>query len=384
MFNSTRFAQLLKPIRPTFQSLVTQHQSDKHSKGFSSWNQLVAMMYAQFSGVQSLRELVEGFNSQAHHHYHLGVRTLKRSTLSEANAKRSSQVYEALCQQLMTQVNRRLRKQIQTITHLIDSSPIQLLGKGYEWAERGRRVTGFKLHLQLSLQHQVPTHFEISHARKNDIGYARQIDIEPGARYVFDAGYVNYQWWHEIHQKGATFITRPKKNAVFKVVHQNTLKDQAPQILSDQVIRLATQSPVARTHKGINEMLLRRIEVKLDNRDHTIVLFSNDLQASAQEIAALYKQRWQIELFFKWIKQHLKIKRFMGQTANAVRIQILTALIVYLLVKIEQIKQGHTEPMRLVFWRLAHGLFERPSQVSDYYRRKRAREAYEKHQLSLL
>jgi len=380
VFNSTRFAQFLKPIRTTFNSLVTQYQTDKHAKGFSTWNQLVAMMYAQLSGAKSLRQLVEGFNAQAHHHYHLGVHALKRSTLSEANAKRSAQVYVALCQQLMSQVNRRLRKELDSFTYLMDSTPIQLLGQGYEWALRGSRIKGFKLHMQLELSNQVPVCFELTDANVQDINQARMWELEPGSTYVMDKGYIDYQWWKQLSEQQIKLVSRLQKSAVFNVVKSYALDPQDPHILQDQCIEFTATGQ----KKRLGQFQMRRVVVKREDGKGNLALITNDFKRSAQEIAQLYKQRWQIELFFKWVKQHLKIKRFIGHNPNAVRIQILSALIVYLLIKLEQMTHNQCAPMRITLWQLAHSLFERPSQISDYYKRKRQREVYEKQQLSLL
>lgn len=380
MFNSTRFARFLKPIRSTFQKLVDQHQTDKHAKGFSTWNQLVAMMYAQLSGATSLRQLVEGFNAQAHHHYHLGVDKLKRSTLSEANAKRSAQVYMALCQQLMSQVNRHLRKELNTFTYLIDSSPIQLLGQGYDWAVRGSRIKGLKLHMQLELSNQLPVCFELTDANVQDINQARQWALQPGSTYVMDKGYVDYLWWKQLSEQKIKLVCRLRKRAAYRVVETYSLDLHTAHILEDQCIEFSG----ANQKKRLGSWQMRRILVERDDNQGLLELVTNDFTRSAQEIAHLYKQRWQIELFFKWIKQHLKIKRFIGQNPNAVRIQVLSALIVYLLVKMEQMAHNQTEPLRIMLWKLSHSLFERPSQVSDYYRRKQQKEHYDKLQMSLL
>ncbi|WP_051640592.1 IS4 family transposase [Thiomicrorhabdus sp. Milos-T2] len=379
MFNSTRFAQFLKPIRTTFQSLVHQYQTDKHAKGFSSWNQLVAMMYAQLSGTKSLRQLVEGFNAQSSHHYHLGVKELKRSTLSEANRKRSADVYQALCQQLMAGVNRQLRKELHAFTYLIDSSPIQLLGKGFDWAVQGSRVTGFKLHMQLELSNQVPVCFEITQANIPDITQAREWNLEPGSTYVMDKGYLDYLWWKKLNDQKIKLVCRLKKRAAITVIQSYELDEKAPHILEDQCIEFSGSSQ----KKRLGQFQMRRVVVKRDDNKGELVLITNDFERSAQEIAHLYKQRWQIELFFKWIKQHLKIKSFIGQNSNAVRIQVLSALIVYLLIKLEQMKNKSAEPLRVTFWRLAHGLFERPIQQSEYFRRKQQREEFKKYQLPL-
>lgn len=380
MFNSTRFARFLKPIRSTFQKLVDQHQTDKHAKGFSTWNQLVAMMYAQLSGATSLRQLVEGFNAQAHHHYHLGVDELKRSTLSEANAKRSAQVYMALCQQLMSQVNRHLRKELNTLTYLIDSSPIQLLGQGYDWALRGSRIKGLKLHMQLELSNQLPVCFELTDANVQDLNQARQWDLQPGSTYVMDKGYVDYLWWKQLSEQQIKLVCRLRKRAAYRVVETYSLDQHAPHILEDQCIEFSG----ANQHKRLGSFQMRRVLVEREDNKGLLELVTNDFRRTAQEIAHLYKQRWQIELFFKWVKQHLKIKRFMGQNSNAVRIQVLSALIVYLLVKMEQMTHNQTQPLRIILWKLTHSLFERPSQISDYYRRKQQKERYDKLQMSLL
>ena len=380
MFNSTRFAQFLKPIRSTFQKLVHQYQTDKHAKGFSTWNQLVAMVYAQLSGATSLRQLVEGFNAQAHHHYHLGVQPLKRSTLSEANAKRSAQVYMALCQHLMSQVNRRLRKEINTLTYLIDSTPIQLLGQGYDWALRGSRIKGLKLHMQLELSNQLPVCFELTDANVQDLNQARQWDLQPGSTYVMDKGYVDYLWWKQLSEQQIKLVCRLRKRAAFNVVKAFPLDPHQPHILEDQCIEFSGFNQ----KKRLGSFQMRRVLVEREDNKGLLELVTNDFTRTAQEIAQLYKQRWQIELFFKWVKQHLKIKRFMGQNPNAVRIQVLSALIVYLLVKIEQIAHNQTEPLRIMLWKLTHSLFERPDQISDYYRRKQQKERYDKLQMSLL
>ena len=337
-------------------------------------------MYAQLSGVKSLRQLVEGFNAQAHHHYHLGVAPLKRSTLSEANAKRSADVYMALCQQLMSQVNRRLRQELDTFTYLIDSTPIQLLGQGYDWSLRGSRIKGFKLHMQLELSNQVPVCFELTDANVQDINQARIWELAPGSTYVMDKGYIDYQWWKQLSEQQIKLVSRLKKSAAFNVVESYPLDQQDPHILQDQCIAFTGTGQ----KKRLGQFQMRRVVVQREDGKGNLALVTNDFTRSAQEIANLYKQRWQIELFFKWIKQHLKIKRFIGQKPNAVRIQILSALIVYLLVKIEQLAHNRIEPMRIALWQLTHSLFERPSQISDYYKRKQQREVFEKQQLKLL
>lgn len=389
MYSKTQFGQLLEGFpRGAFEKIVATEGADKYSKGFRSWDHYVAMMYGHLSGCKSLRELETGFNAQTPHHYHLGTGPIKRSTLSDANAKRSSQLFNRVCKQLMTRVHRTLKHELSELLFLLDSSAFVLQGPGFdEWAKhyRNNLKQGIKLHLILEGHHGSPSFSQITAMQVSDIKIGRQIPIEPGATYVFDKGYYDYNWWHQIHQQSATFVTRLKKNANIRVVKQLRVATKDSQIIEDSAICFNNRYVKSQTEKNqYYSTPLRRIEVKRPDKNTSLILVTNDFDRSADDIAALYKKRWDIELFFKWIKQNLRIKHFLGRSENAVKIQIYTALISYLLLQIFQQKEGVHLSLKLCLATLRVGLFQRVKTeriVSD--REKRRREQMRKIQPEL-
>jgi IS4 transposase len=356
---------------------VQQHEADRYRKRFSCWQQLVAMMYAQFSGASSLRVLERSFNSQCAHHYHLGCKALRRSTLGDMNASAPSEVFAELAKYLMQQARGKLHREGQEVLRLLDSSSLTLKGHGFdEWTadQRTRHTQGLKLHVLFGLNEGAPLAQGISAANLNDIDYARTLPIESGAIYVFDKGYCDYNWWQRIHCNKARFVTRFKRNAKLQVLQDRHIAKSAQgTILSDQIVRFANKHPGA-GRKIPYDLPLRRIEVARENAV-PLVLATNDLKASAQSIAERYRARWQIELFFKWIKQHLRIKRFLGQSENAVRIQILTALIAYLLVALYARQHKLKTSLWLLLSELRATLFQRPNEDLHRHRRWRRQKA---------
>lgn len=374
MYRVSRFQQLMKLLpRTVFSNAVQAHQADKHRKGFSCWQQLVAMIYAQLSGASSLRVLEGSFNSHSAHHYHLDCTALRRSTLADANAKGSPEAFARVAEALMSQAQRTLRGEGQELLRLLDSSCLTLKGPGFdEWTSenRTRNTQGLKLHLLYGLNEQAPLAHRITPANVNDLNYAVQLPIEPKVRYVFDKGYCDYSWWWRIEQGGAHFVTRFKRNARLEVLKQRPIAaSAAEQILSDTIVRFANKHPGA-GRKNQYTAPLRRIEVAREGQA-PLVLATNDLKSSALRIATHYRWRWQIELFFKWIKQHLRIKRFLGRTENAVRIQILTALIAYLLVALYAKTHALKQSLWLLLSELRATLFQRPD--AELYRHRRWR-----------
>ena len=374
MYRISRMQELLKAIpRGVFDRLVSAHQADKHSKGFSNWDQLVAMIYAQLSGAGSLRELTAGFNSQRAHHYHLGTSEIRRSTLAEANAKRSSAVFEELAAWLLAQAGRTLRKEGQALLYLLDSTSVTLKGRGFDpWtlAHRTHHVQGLKLHLLYAAHEQVPVHFRFSAANVNDIEEGRRLALIREATYVFDKGYCDYNWWARIQDAGACFVTRFKRNARLGTVRTLPVPDADQTIvLNDEIVRFTNPTPRGGKRNTYTQPL-RRIVVPRDDHPQPLVLATNDLVSPATTIARLYKDRWQIELFFKWIKQHLKIKRFLGRSENAVRLQILCALIAYVLLALYRKAHGMTQSLWSVLAEFRSTLFQRPS-IEHALHRKR-------------
>ena len=377
MYRNTRFGDIMKGLpRGFFDHVIERTEADKHNKGFSSWDQLLVMVYAQISGSTSLRSLLSRFNSHEAQHYHLGTQVIKRSTLADANRKRKEEAFKALCNGLLQQAQRRVRTECKDLLYLLDSTPIQLKGYGYDWAEahRAARTQGLKLHLLYAPQTEVPVYANISTPNVNDIEDARHLAIEAGATYVFDKGYCDYNWWHAIDQQDATFITRFKKNAsLIKVNDRPVPAEQRDIILEDSEVRFKNKHPGGGRINHYQETL-RRIVVHRPDKDKPLILATNDLEQTAEEIAELYKRRWGIELFFKWIKQNLKIKRFLGRSDNAVRIQLLTALIAYLLIDMYRRQQGITTSLHLLVAELSVTLFQRPqieTYVSQRYHRRR-------------
>jgi putative transposase len=374
MHRLSRFQQVMKGLpRDLFQSLVDRHEGDRYTKSFRCWHQLLAMVYAQLGGCSSLRELEAGFNQHRNHHYHLNAVPVHRTTLADANDRRNPKVFEEAVALLMARAERVLgRSQRKELLYLIDSTTIALYGRGTQWAEGGKtRTRGLKVHVQYESGSQLPVAQTITAANVNDVSQGRRIVPEAGATYVFDKGYCDYGWWEAIAAAGATFVTRLKTNAAIEQVQVQPIPAQAEHILSDTVVRLACRSNRG-GHRNPCARLLRKVEVVRDNGER-IVLITNDLQASAAAIAQLYKQRWEIELFFKWIKQHLKIKKFLGQSENAVRIQVLTALIAYLLVALHKATQGLKETLWNVLVELRTGLFLRIDEEQARWKRHRLR-----------
>ena len=389
MYSMTRFSELMKGLpRGQFERAVKTFGSDKHSKGFRSWDQLLAMIYGQLSGHQSLREIEAGFNSQAAHHYHLGSREIKRSTLADANNKRSSELFSSLCNQLFDQTHRKLKQELKTLLYLIDSTPIPLKGLGYdEWtmANRNDRTRGFKVHMMLASQQAVPVYQQITPPNVNDIEMGREIPLKSGATYVFDKGYCDYNWWYRIEQTGAFFVTRLKKNAGLEVVKSLSLqKTDESLVQEDTVIRFKNRRPGGHRINHYYGTSLRRVILARPGKSKPLVLVTNDFGRCAEEIGDLYRQRWEIELFFKWIKQNLKIKKFLGRSENAVKIQIYIALIAYLLVQLYRKRNGIKTTLKLCLVTLKSGLFQHPeTEKAVAQRRRRRRHVSEAIQRSL-
>lgn len=327
-YENTVLGHLLKAIsRRRFAAIVARHQGDRYSKGFSSWDHLLTLVFAQLAGIASLRHLEAVWNAQAARHYHLGSGAVCRSTLSDANRRRPSAIFAEAFAALSEQAGA-LPRQGSEVIRLIDATPVPLKSL-CDWAEWNGRTRGLKAHVVYDPDADRPVRLEITAATVNDVVVGRRQPIEPGATYVFDKAYVDYAWWRALHEAGCHFVTRIKKNVPLSVVEQRPLgeAESAANIEADAVVELASQQ---RPRLPIR---LRRIIVRRD--DGTLLtILSNDLARTAAALAALYKKRWQIELLFRWIKQHLKIRCFLGRSENAIRLQIIAALIAYLLLRL--------------------------------------------------
>lgn len=329
-FRDSIFSGLLEPInRRQFQTAVDHLDGDAYDKSFRSWDHLVALIYAQLSGNDSLRGVVAGFNANPQHHYHLGAGKLSRSTLSDANARRPVGVFAQTFAALSATASRQLRCEGREMVRLIDASPIPL-GKVCTWAAWNGRIRGMKLHVVYDPKGDVPKCVEVTAANVNDIEIGRQAPIQAGTTYVFDKGYCRFDWWRKINDSRAFFVTRAKTPIRLRAVKHRTIrksKGDGFKVIADDEVKL--------TSKGDSRLPipLRRIKVRRE-KGGVITLLTNDITRTAVEIATLYKSRWQIELLFRWIKQHLDIRRFLGTNDNAIRLQVLAAMIAYLLLRI--------------------------------------------------
>jgi len=329
---NTVFHQLLNFLpRHRFQRVVDRYKGDHRTRTLSCWDQLVALLFCQLSGRQSLRDLEDGFNSKQAHHYHLGTRMIRRSSMSDANNKRPVAIFQETFFFLLEKVRAHIpSKEAGDMVRLIDSTTIDLNLNQFEWAKFRSTKAGIKLHTVYDPKAEVPTYFEMTHAKINDRKALTKLPMLAGATYVVDRAYNDYGWYYSLDQMGSTFVGRMKSNACYEVIEAR--KTRADSVLSDEVIQLSSYQA-----KKDCPIPLRRITFKREDDQKILVFISNDLECSAEDIADLYKQRWQIELFFKWIKQNLKIKRFLGRSENAVMIQVLVAMIAYLLLKLTQL-----------------------------------------------
>jgi Transposase DDE domain/Domain of unknown function (DUF4372) len=313
---------------------VARHGAQGCARSFSFKDQLVAMLYAQLSGASSLRHVVAGLQSHANRLYHLGVEAPRRSSLSDANRDRPAAVFGDLLASLIGCAHRGLRRVMQGTTYLVDATSLPLNRRSADWARFSAQACGAKLHVVYDPDADCPIYAAVSAARLNDITAAKAMPIEAGATYVFDLGYYDYAWWAKLDQAGCRIVTRLKANT--PLTSSETRPGAGGAILCDRIGSLPARQARSRQnpfHKPVREVQVRGEAGKV------LRLLTNDLEAPAEEIAELYKRRWQIELFFRWVKQTLKITRFLGVSENAVRIQIAVALIAFLLLRLAQASQ---------------------------------------------
>jgi IS4 transposase len=339
-YRDSILGSLLKPLlRWRFDAIVARHRGDAYDKSFGSWVHLVTLIFAQLARVDSLRALAARWNAQSHHHYHLGAAAVARSTLADANARRPVAVFADTFAVLSALADRRLKREGTAMLRLIDATPIPL-NRLCAWADWNGRTHGLKLHLVYEPGRDHPRGLEITPATVNDVEVGRAQPVEAGATYVFDKAYCDYAWWTRIDRAGAWFVTRQKKNAPYRWTAWRPVHKRAGDgftIIDDAEVRLVSQG------KAKLPIAMRRI--RLHRADGArITLITNDHARPAVTIAALYKARWQIELLFRWIKQHLNLKKFLGRSQNAIRLQILAAMIAYLLLRLAAIAARSTLP----------------------------------------
>lgn len=334
-----------------FDELVEEHGTDARVRRLSTKTQLVALLYGQLSGASSLREIEAGMESHATRLYHLGAREVSRSTLADANALRSHEVFTGLFRHMAGGLGRGFRRSTAEAVRLIDSTGVRLAGVAAEWARFSKTACGAKAHIIYDPDAEAPVYLDVTPARVNDITAAQKMPIEPFATYVFDLGYYHYAWWAKLDEAHGRIVTRLKKNTPLAVIAERALSPGSS-LLYDRLGHLPERLSSTRNNPFAKPV--REIGVALED-GKVLRVVTNDLFAPAQEIADLYKRRWAIELFFRWVKQTLKIGHFLGRSENAVRIQIACALIAYLLLRLaNQIVDSPLAFARLVRANLMH------------------------------
>lgn len=317
-----------------FDCIVDKYNGNKHVRFFTCWNQLSCMLFGQLTGRESMRDLMIGLDAHRSKFYHLGFgKNVTRSNLAKANEKRNYRIFEEFAYHLISEARKSsivkdFELGIRSNVYAFDSSTIELCLNVFWWAEFRKTKAGVKLHTLYDIKTSIPTYIYITKASVHDVNLLDVLAYEPGGYYILDRGYIDFDRLFKIHLHSAYFVTRTKSNFRFKRLYSNKVNKESG-VLSDQIGNLEGFYSL----KNYPEKL-RKIKY-YDNETRKILTFlTNNFSLSALEIALLYKYRWKVELFFKWIKQHLKIKSFWGTTPNAVKIQIYSAIIVYCLVAI--------------------------------------------------
>ena len=337
------FSQVLKLFsRGDFERAVKEHKAERHARGFTSWGQFMAMLFCQLGRAHSLREICGGLACCEGQLKHLGVPVApKKSTLAYANEHRPWQLYQTVfehtlgkCQQLVSQQGGRKKFRFKNKLLSLDGSIIDLSVSMFDWAKYRRTKGAIKLHLLLDHDGYLPSFAVVTEGKTSEIKVARTLRFDPGTILAIDRGYVDYAWFRELTQKEVYFVTRMKEKAVYEVSEELRVPKNS-NVVRDQIVyfpRLAQE--------GEEPVLFRRVEILDAEKQERVVFLSNLLAFGATTIAAIYKDRWQVELFFKALKQTLKIKTFVGTSANAVRTQVWTALIAMLVLKYLQLKSS--------------------------------------------
>ncbi len=358
MINMSLFSQLLKLFpRDQFQSLVTLHKTEYRSKGFKSWEQFVSMLFCQLAQAASLREISMGLKSCEGKLSHLGISAPPRSTLANANKVRSWKFYEGLFNNLLGKVTSEAKLKGHKFSFSnklfsIDASTIDLCLSVFDWAKYTKTKGAIKLHMRLDHDGYLPNFLLVTDGKVADVTAAWKFPYEKGSISVFDRGYNDFSLYHHINDRGAFFVTRLKSNTLYKVTKGHQLPtDTDGCIVSDSTIKLTGNA----AEKDCPELL--RVVESIDTEGRTIKFLTNNHELTANTISEIYRERWKIELFFKEIKQNLKIKTFVGTSENAVMTQVYTALISILLLKYLKLKSTYNWSMSNLVSLLRMNLF---------------------------
>ena len=365
-FSNTIIVSLLSSVnRKTFNNLVKKYNTDFAYKKLSTWEHFIAILLGQYSDCESLRDIVETINFHSVEHYHLSLKqSICRSTLSDANRNRDWRIFRDLFLYLISGIQQKDILDGKEVINLIDSTPIRI---NEDWCEKTLRIKGLKVHTIYNLNNSIPIYFDITGAKTEDITQAKKMinksNIKENDTYVFDRGYISSEWWSIINNSKAFFITRNFKHFSYEVldvlydisngninnninnnisngnINNNINNDLINSLPDGEIIQDCIIQAKGDKFKKFYKDKLRLVIVKRDRNKHStdLKIYTNDFKRTTKEIAQLYKDRWQIELFFKWIKQNLKIKKFLSKTENGIKIQICICMIAYVLIKLAQL-----------------------------------------------
>ena len=362
MHSNTILHQLMTLIpRYQFESAVSEYAGDRYVKTFTTWKQLTTLLYAQASGKNSLRDIQTSLETQGSKLYHLGLTEVKRSTLSDANRDRDYQIMEKLFYHLLArcqQIAPKHQFRFKNPAYAFDSSTIDLCLALFPWAKFRQTKGAVKLHCQLDLRGQIPSFATITDGKCADIRAARLfLDLIPDSIYILDRGYVDFKWFSLIDESAAFFITRAKDAMAYQVTGQHEI-DLKKGLLFDRTIQLTGPLSQQKYDKPLRLVGFYDAETK-----NTYHFLTNNFKLAALTIAQLYKARWHVELFFKWIKQHLKIKTFLGTSKNAVMTQIWAAMSYYLLLAYIKFQTRFKQSLFLLHRLVQNTLLDRLSLV---------------------
>lgn len=360
-YHNTTLSQILKMVpRLEFERLGNQHDGRRRSDALSRWSQFVALSVGQLAGRTSLRDIEATLKCQSQHRYHLGSQEVSRSALGRANESLDYSFYTALFQKLYQRCAHHAPRhgfKFKNKLFSLDGTLISLSMKVFPWADYNCKKAAFKVHIGLDHDGLIPAFAAITHGRESETSQARLWNYPKGSVLVFDKGYNSYQWHNTLTDKGLIWVTRIRNNAVYRVIERHST-DNITSVTSDQTIEYTGK-------QSHNTQLrpVRRIGYKDPETGKHYVFITNNFRWSAQTIADIYKQRWQVELFFKWIKQNLKIKSFLGTSENAVMTQVMVALCNYLLLAFMKFRSKIAISLQKIIQLLQTNLFSRRSLI---------------------